>query len=166
MIKYLKSIIYVQLLVFSSLLFSCEKGSDVDKTIYVYKAKADYSKNVCVELSSDKTKITSNTCPGEGYNDCWFIKLEGGYLLNGTAGVNSGFLSITHEEYVQNYTGSPGADSLYKLLLDKDPFIEFYQFNDKHNVFYNENGHCGIDTAYLNYLILEDDLEKYFIRLK
>lgn len=153
------------LFVFNLLFLSCESGSDLDQMIYVYKTKADYTKNVCVELNLDKTRITSNYAPN-GVDSRWPVKLIEGYLLNGTFGANTGFLSITNEEYNQNYNTSPGADSLYKLLLEKDPFIEFYEFNDTKNVFYSESGAYGIDTMYINHLIKEDNLDKYFIRIK
>ncbi len=156
----------IPLFVFISLSFSCETGSVDYERIYVYKTKTDYSDNVCVQLTSDKSKISSYPGPGEGGPWYWPVELAEGYLLNGTRGANSGFLSITNEEYNQNYNTSPGADSLYKLLLDKDPFVEFYQFDDTKNVFYNESGAYGIDTAYINHLIKESNLEKYFIRIK
>ena len=155
----------IPVFIFISLSFSCESGSDIDEMIYVYKTKADYTKNVCVELDPDKTKVTSFYAPNS-INSRWPVRLTDNYVLNGTLGSNSGFLSITNEEYNQNYSASPGADSLYKLLLDDDPYIEFYEFNDTKNVFYNESGANGIDTAYINHLIREDNLEKYFIRIK
>ncbi len=155
----------IPLFIFILLSFSCESGSDIDEMIYVYKTKADYTKNVCVELDSKKTKITSNYAPFS-VNTRWPIKLINGYALNGTLGANSGYLSITNDEYKLNYDVSPSPDSLYKLLLDDDPFIEFYEFNDPKNVFYNENGAYGVDTAYINHLIKESNLEKYFIRIK
>ena len=160
----IKFIIFLFVLI--SLSFSCETGSVDYEWIFIYKTKTDYSDKVCVQLTADKSKISSYPGPGEGAPLYWPVELAEGYLLNGTRGVNSGFLSITNEEYNQNYSTSPGADSLYKLLLEKDPFIEFYEFNDTKNVFYNESGAYGIDTAYINHLIRENNLEKYFIRIK
>ncbi|NOQ26140.1 MAG: hypothetical protein GQ564_12315 [Bacteroidales bacterium] len=160
-IKFLISLIV--LILFS---FSCEVGSDDYKWIYIYKTKADYSNNVCVKLTIDKSKISSYPGPGEGEPKYWPVELTEGYLLNGTQGENSGILSITNEEYNQNYNASPGADSLYKLLLEKDPFIEFYKFNDTKNEFYSESGAYGVDTMFINYLIKEDNLDKYFIKIK
>ncbi|MFC2152707.1 hypothetical protein ACFLSE_09275 [Bacteroidota bacterium] len=148
-----------------SLFYSCDMGSVVDKYIYVYKTKADYSLNVCVELSSDKSWITGFPGPSDVSTELP-VTLAEGYILDGAMGSNSGFLSITNEEYIQNYAVSPGPDSLYKLLLDKDPFLEFYEFNDKKNVFYNESGVNGVDTAFINHLIREDNLQQYFIRVK
>ena len=57
-------------------------------------------------------------------------------------------------------------DTLYKLLIDKDPFISFYSRDDHDNRFWDENGAYGIDTAFINELIRKDKLENYFIKLK
>jgi hypothetical protein len=121
----------------------------------------DYSNNVPVELSVDKTKIISNS---SRLNDRWPIKLDSGYYLNGSMGVNSGYLSYTIEEY-NTVNPKPGVDSLYKLLIEKDPYLEYYQRNDD-GTFRDENGAYGIDTAMINDLIRADKLETYFDRLK
>ena len=146
-----------------SLFCSCEKVKNEDTTIQIYKfdTARDYSNNVPVELSLDKNRITSN--PSE-LNTRWPVKLASGYYLNGSMGVNSGYLSLTVEEY-NSYDIIPGVDSLFKLLIDKDPYLEYYQRNDD-GTFRNENGVYGIDTAFINDLIRKGKLEKYFDRLK
>ncbi|MFW5720889.1 MAG: hypothetical protein ACOCWW_00725 [Bacteroidota bacterium] len=135
-----------------------------DNELYVYKTKSDYSDNVAVELSKDKTSITSNYSPGDN-SDRYPIVLMNNYLLGGTFGINTGYLSITNTEYKQNYDVAPSPDSLYSLLLDKDPFVEFYYHPIGHNVFYDENN-GGLDTARINTIILNGELELYFERLK
>lgn len=155
----------ITILIFSvfNLFCSCEKVKNEDTTIQIYKfdSAKDYSNNVPVELSLDKNKITSN--PSE-LNTRWPIKLVSGYYLNGSMGVNSGYLSLTVEEY-NSYDIIPGVDSLFKLLVEKDPYLEYYQRNDD-GTFSNENGAFGIDTAMINDLIRIDKLENYFDRLK
>ena len=64
----------------------------------------------------DKTKITSNSSE---LNERWPVKLISGYYMNGSMGVNSGYLSLTVEEY-NSYDIIPSVDSLFKLLVEKD----------------------------------------------
>ncbi|MEA1875149.1 MAG: hypothetical protein U9N51_12105 [Bacteroidota bacterium] len=130
----------------------------------IYKTKNDYSENVPVELSKDNTRITSFSGP-RGFSDRYPLKLTNNYLLGGTFGINTGFLSITKTEYKENYDVAPGPDSLYALLIDKDPFKEFYYHNRGYDVFCNEDID-GLDTARINDIIMNGELELYFERLK
>jgi|WetSurMetagenome_2_1015567.scaffolds.fasta_scaffold49041_1 hypothetical protein len=141
-------------------LFSCERGGDyID--LYVYKTKADYSSKVSVKLSVDKSRITA--APGPQDVDTtknWPMILADGYFLNGIFGsYNTGFLTIEKKDYY-SWPKFPGSDSLYKLILDKEPFTMFYYFSDKSGILRNENG--SIDTAKINQLITDGDLEEYF----
>ncbi len=142
---------------------SCEKVKVDDSIIQVYKFKEgkDYSNNVPVELSLDKSKITSNS---SCLSSIWPMKLDSGYFLNGSMGVNSGYLSLTREEY-NAYDIMPGVHSLYKLLIEADPYLEYYEFSDD-GTFSSENGAFGIDTLKINDLIRTQKLENYFERLK
>jgi hypothetical protein len=142
---------------------SCERGYDRDTTIEIYKFKAgkDYSNNVPVELSEDNERITS--APGS-INTRWPIELTDNYCLNGSMGVNSGYLSLTIAEY-NSLDIIPGVDSLYNLLTEKEPYIEYYRRHDD-GTFNDENGAYGIDTALINHLIRTNSLETYFERLK
>ncbi len=143
------------------LISSCEKDGEFE-TLWVYKTKADYSDKVTVKLASDKKRVTAFPGPWD-IDYRWPIKLNNGYYLNGVfGGINTGITKLTKEEY-SDYPVALGSDSLYKLLIDKDPFTEFYEFEDKDNVFDSDT---GIDTIKLNQLINENNLEKYFIRLK
>jgi hypothetical protein len=144
-----------------NLFCSCEKVKDKDTLIQIYKFKTiDYSNNVPVELSDDKDKITS--APGNITRVP--VKLSDNYYLNGSMGVNTGYLSLTIEEH-NNLEIKPGIDSLYNLLIEKDPYLEYYYRHDD-GTFRNENGVYGIDTAMINDLIRTDKLENYFDRLK
>jgi len=92
-----------------------------------------------------------------------YFKLTNGYLLNGIfGGSNTAFLSVDKKDYY-NWALYPGSDSLFKLILDDDPFMEFYYYRDEHNEFSNNN---GLDTAKMNQLIKDGQLEKYFERIK
>jgi hypothetical protein len=142
---------------------SCERGYDRDTTIQIYKFKPgkDYSTNVPVELSQDNEQITS--APGT-VNTRWPTELTDNYYLNGSMGVNSGYLSLTTEEY-NSLDSKPGVDSLYNLLIEKEPYLEYYQRNDD-GTFYNESEANGVDTALINKLIRTNRLETCFERLK
>jgi len=155
-------LIIILILVILNPFCSCEKVKVDDTIIQIYKFKSskDYSNYVPVGLSDDKNRITS--APGNIYR--WPVKLIDDYYLNGSMGVNSGYLSLTIEEH-NAYEIKPGVDSLYKLLIEKDPYLEYYQRNDN-GTFRDENGAYGIDTAHINLLIRNNQLEKYFKRLK
>lgn len=156
----MKNILGVIIILF--LFNTCEKVMTVDKTIWVYQTKGDYDTNVPVALSYDKTKI--NSIPGN-INTRWPVALANNYVLNGSMGVNTGYLSITIEDWI-HMDITPSVDTLFKYLIDADPFISFYQREDKNNLFWTENGAYGIDTAHINLLIRNNQLEKYFKRLK
>lgn len=151
----------ILLLCIFGLFFSCEKVKVEDTLIQIYKFKTiDYSNNVPVELSDDKNKITS--APGNIFR--MPVKLVNDYYLDGSMGVNSGYLSIIIEEH-NSLEIKPGIDSLYNLLVEKDPYIEYYYRHDD-GTFRNENSIYGIDTALINILIRSNKLEGYFKRLK
>jgi len=95
----------------------------------VYKTKADYSKYVPVNLSDDKSKITSYPAPQDVYTNGKLAlptPLPHEFWLdNRGIGPNSCFIKITYEEYAK-MPQSPSPDELYKLIIDKDPFTEMY----------------------------------------
>lgn len=140
---------------FILLVISCDKGFDQDKTIHVHKPKQDYSSYVPVEFSQDQKTITS--APGRIDSP---IKLVQGFFMGNTMGQNTAYLSITIEEYNSHDPLLP-IDSLYKYILETDPFLEYYisEDNDLRNDF-------GVDTLLINNLIRESNLTKYFTRLK
>ena len=137
------------------LVLSCNKGRDQDGTIHVHKPKQDYSSYVPVALSQDKTKITS--APGRGGPP---VRLVQGYFLGSTMGVNTAYLSLTREEY-NSHDPLLGIDSLYKYIMEPDPFLEYYVSEDIE--LRNED---GIDTILINDLIRENKLTEYFAQLK
>jgi len=75
-------------------------------------------------------------------------------------GINTAYLSLSIEEY-NSYDPILGVDSLYNYIMEKDPFLEYYISED--NELRNED---GIDTAFINYLIMENNLAMYFTQLK
>ncbi len=156
----MKALIIILGLIF----FSCEKGGDYE-WLYIYKTKSDYSNKVSVELSPDKSKIVAAPGPHDvDTTSNWPQELANGYLLNGIlGGSNTAFLSIDKKDYYE-WPLYPGSDSLFKLIIDKDPFTELYYYSDEHNEFWNDD--TGLDTAKMNRLIKDGQLEKYFERIK
>jgi len=152
----------LNLLLLIVVLSSC-KEKDTTITIWVYQTKFDYSKNVAVELSPDKTKITS--APTGTISTQPPVKLIDNYLLNGSYGPNTGYTSMTIDEY-NKYAIKPGVYTLDSLLIDKDPYISFYERVDENSRFINGKGAFGIDTAFINYLISKGELKNYFNKLK
>jgi hypothetical protein len=113
-----------------------------------------------VELSDDKNKITS----APGNISRMPVKLADDYYLGGSLGVNTGYLSFTIEEH-NAFEIKPGVDSLYNLIIERNPYLEYYYRHDD-GTFKNENGIYGIDTAMINTLIRADKIETQFKRLK
>jgi hypothetical protein len=96
----------------------------------VYRTRADYSANVPVMLSSDRSSIVSYP----DVKDIYFngklsvpVRLaDGFYLDNRGIGPGVAFLSYTYEEY-SRLTATPPSEELMRRLLDKDPLREMYQ---------------------------------------
>lgn len=152
-----------QLILFGLMLISCEKGGE-EISLHIYKTKSDYLNKVSVQMSDDKTKIIAAPGPTDvDTSSNWPKKLVNGYLLGGIfGGSNTAFLTLDKKDYY-NWPLYPGSDSLLKLIIDKDPFTELYYYRDEHNVFDTGN---GLDTAKMNQLIKDGQLEKYFKRIK
>lgn len=148
------------------LLLSCKVSDNKTKVSYVgpaaiiYKTKADYSKNVPVTLSADKSHIVSYPAAQDVYFNgvlAYPTPLAKGFLLdNRGITANSAFLKLTYEEYAR-LNPVPGLEDLYKLIIDKDPFIEIYNLGTRRR-FTNE-------THDIN-LLIEKHRLKEFKRLK
>src|SRR5688572_17977141 len=90
----------------------------------VYKTKANYNNLVSVELSDDKTKITSYPAPTDVIADKGYASpslLHSDYLLdNRGISKNSAFIKMTYEEYSRLQT-APSLKELFEMIVDKDP---------------------------------------------
>jgi len=96
----------------------------------IYKTRSDYSHNVAVILSDDKSRITSYPDVSDIVKQgerVYPTALAGGFLLdNRGIGPQVAFLSITYEEFM-HYPKTPFSDDLFRLLVDTDPLVEMYQ---------------------------------------
>ena len=160
---------------FLFLTISCDRNNGVDccdePLLRIYKMKGDYIKNVCIGLTDDKTRILvypgpTDNCGDPGDNP--YTMLDG-YYLDGCCnyGLNSAYLSITKEEYQEIFPISK--DSMMKLILDSDPYLEYY-LDENHLLGIKEppdtTPYFTLDTAWLNEIIINKELDKYFTKLK
>lgn len=156
---------YIFLSLFLLFMNSCEKISDKGDLLVVYKTRQDYSRNIYVRVNDDRTKITVFPSVSDVDTIKIPVRLVKGYYLgtgrNGENGVESSATSLT----VDTYKLYISPDSLLKLVIDFDPFLEYYECTENTTIdlFRNEN---GIDTVKLNDVIVNNELEKYFDRLK
>ncbi len=90
--------------------------------------------------------------------------MKQGYYLDGCCnyGINSAYLSVTKLEYQKLYPIPE--DSIMELILDKDPYIEYCL--DENKVLGTNETNGNIDTAFLNEIIVSQELGKYFTKIK
>ncbi|MFO7851913.1 MAG: hypothetical protein R6X28_05575 [Bacteroidales bacterium] len=160
--------------------FSCEKGPATTAPGFaVYKTKGDYFYNVSVgtnekgelyhypafynprynSISDGRIKITED--------DTIYIfraRLIDGYIFGGEIGENSIFLDFTFKEYINyeidnNCSGVP-LEILSEHILDADPFLELYLDPNMPRKYEMS------DTALINQMIRDNELGKYFEKIK
>lgn len=101
----------------------------------VYTTKSNYNNLVPVILNDDKTKIVSYPHPNDltySGKPAYPYELNKGYLLdNRGININVAFLSLNYSDYM-NLEKTPSPDSLYELIIDKDPIVEMYNCGNRH----------------------------------
>jgi hypothetical protein len=111
------------------------RGSKGPQAI-IYKTRGDYSKNVAVTLSDDKTKIVSYPAPQDVYTNgvlAYPTPLVKGYLLdNRGIGPNTAFIRLTYEEY-SKLSQAPSPDDLYNMIIDKNPVTRMYSIGSRYS---------------------------------
>jgi hypothetical protein len=104
-------------------------GTGAQAPCIIYKTRSDYSKNVPVTLSKDKSTIVSYPDIKDIYYDgklSYPVELEQGFLLdNRGIGPDVAFLGYTYEEY-SKLLQTPSTGEMMKRLLDADPLLEMY----------------------------------------
>ncbi len=156
--KYTKLFLFI---IFLTILSSCEEGNVSYTLIEIYKMKDNYSYYVPIGLSPDGKEIFS--VPGGTLEPP--TSLINGYWLNSTMGVNTAYVDIPIEDW-NKMTIIPSNDSLYNIIIEKDPYTEYYIRDDDNLKFLNNEPPNGLDTALMNQLIRTNRLEDYFKRLK
>jgi hypothetical protein len=108
---------------------SSGKTSISHPPIFIYKMKRDYSRNVPVLLSDDKTEIVSYPHPMDliGMNSKEFmpIRLHGRYFLD-RKGINKNvaFLNISYNNY-RKLRRPLTIEEIEKLITDRNPLSYF-----------------------------------------
>lgn len=100
----------------------------------IYRTKADYSKQVPVELTADKTQIASFPDVADIYRAGSLayptLLLDSFWLDNRGIGPNVAFLKLTYEDY-RALDGTPAVSELWDAILDPDPLVEMYQCGNR-----------------------------------
>ncbi len=159
-IQYPAFIIRYAVLVLSVLISAAPAGPLLSPQTIIYKTKADYSKYIPITLSEDRTKVLNYPDPKDVYFNgqlAYPTALAKGYWLdNRGIGPNSVFIKLTYQEYAK-LPAAPAPDELFKMILDKDPFIRIYSLGSRYQ-FKNE-------VAEINHIIESGGL-KHCKRLK
>jgi len=162
---------------FAVFLFStgCDKWFGTEKDyqgIRVYKTRADYFNNITVGMKKEEDRIyrTSDAIEKVIYTKSDTIpknriRLVEGYVWSGEGYFEDDvFLSMTFKDQIkwQNKYGliTMPVDTARKYILDREPYIEYYEVKDN-QMFFNKE-----DTVELNRIILESRLEEYFTKIK
>lgn len=137
--------------------------------ISIYKTRGNYYELVTIGMKGDK--IFRGSYTSERYkfdysnNDTVYkmrARLIDGYVLDReSSNEYDVFLGLTFKEYMRKETkyGYLPHDSIYKYIIDKDPYTEYYREN-------RSEGFSISDTAVINELIRKGELQKYFNREK
>jgi hypothetical protein len=97
----------------------------------VYKTIKNYDKNVAVQLSEDKQRITAYPHPYDVSADSYPTTLKNGYLLdNRGIGKNTAFISLTYEEYAA-LRKPPSIKELDSMIIDRNPIDEMYNCGNR-----------------------------------
>lgn len=146
---------------------SCVKTEAQYPGVSVYKTRGDYFDKITAGIKNNKIfRFPAGPRPQDTLIKRR-IKLVNDYVLDGEADLeHDAFLISTTKELMEwekkyNRLGMP-ADTVWKYMLDQDPYIEFYRAKDRD--MFNFEG--VLDTTGLNQIILDGQLEKYFNKLK
>lgn len=147
-------------------LIGCERfeiGSSDAGPMTIYKTRQDYSDYLSVSLTPDKSKISSYPGPTDIDNGNKAILLKDDYKTS-LIWLDYVYTDIKlndweriwdsiHDNHIQT------SQFLYDHIIDFDPFVEFY-IDYERIVDYNP------DTVFLNTIIKNGELNKYFERVK
>lgn len=122
-------------------LFSCAPLVDLSQVEFdgpptvIYKVSDGFVNLVPVVLNKEKTKVVAYPAPKDMYNPKGELRFptplgKGYYLDQIGVGLNTAYISLTIEEYAQMET-PPTLDSLYQLIIDKDPFKRMYNLGNR-----------------------------------
>lgn len=160
----MKAVKIITVIIFSVCFNACEKGAiDAADDLHVFKFRGDYSRNIFVMVNEERTQISAIPDPKRDSTVwAWPQELELDYWLNGI-GFNPPRTVVTSVK-IEDYKEHIPADSLFELIIDFDPFLEYYICSDrsKFSYFYNDN---GLDTLKLIEVIEKGELKNYFRKI-
>lgn len=148
----------------------CEKaGKEVlEPGLSIYKTQNDYFNNVHTNLMDGEVYYKQSLrgkVVVEDNGDVHYkfrVNLIDGYILADEHSSTAAFLNYTNKEYyemeIQGFL--PSLDEIENSIIDSDPFLEFYYDPTYPRVFEMS------DTARINEIIKNGEIEKYFERLK
>lgn len=121
---------------------SCEKiggkngGECQEPPTTVVKFKGEYADKVCVLLDAGKTRIVGypspSDCAGDTVRHALQALADGYYIARcGLYGINSAILKVTRKEYNEGVSIGKSKEEIYGNILDKDPFLEYYEDRDE-----------------------------------
>jgi len=125
----------VLLLIFMVLFSCCERnkalttdGENALKPVVIYKTTKDYSENIPIVMDEAKEKIIAYPATTDVSNNKRPTQLANGFLLD-NFGIqkNTVYTSYTIEEY-RNLGKQPDLKTLGIKIVDKNPFVEMYQY--------------------------------------
>lgn len=175
-------------LLLAALLIGCEKEeASLGPKVKLYRTNANYIDNVAATINSDgSVHFVSNANPHINNGDTIYntsrIALANGYVLDAEGlipfdGLSSVFLNLTFKEvYIIGNDNrlSYVIDNIesQNLVLDSDPYLEVYEDNTPDRMFDNyfwrtmETPFSHSDTAFLNQVIRNGEITKYFKQIK
>ncbi|MCK4662922.1 MAG: hypothetical protein KAT68_08660 [Bacteroidales bacterium] len=174
-----KIVIFLLITFFTVSIFTyCIKHEVLAPPYTIYKTKGNYNDLIFIGLSKDKKMVNSFPGPNGVYviiNEDTIFKiptiLHQGYLLD-NKGIpvieNAAFIDITYKEFSK--LDSPlSQEEMLNMIIDDDPFTEVWKGN--RGEFKSIAGHftCPEYKAAIekiNEIIDNDELDKYFERLK
>jgi len=148
----------------------CEKvGKEVlEPGLSIYKTQNDYFNNVHTNLMDGEvyyiqsllSKVTIDDNGDAHY--IFRVNLIDGYILAAEHSSTAAFLKYTNKEYYEMELQGfhPSMDEIENSIIDADPFLEFYYDPAYPRVFEMR------DTARINEIIKNGEIEKYFKKAK
>lgn len=145
--------------------------------ISIYKTNGDYFDLVTIGMKEGNVVRTPTflnsldkfIIQGKDTIYKYRIRLKNGYVLDGEATESKDvFLKLNFSQYKilekKLFPGIPH-DSLKYYILDRDPYLEFYQDRSSSPKRFGDSFKYA-DTAEINAIILEGKLNEYFTKLK
>ena len=159
--------------------FSCIKQEVTAPGLAIYKTKGDYFNNVSVTMKKNGDIIfyPDYHSPGRNSIDSRIkiteddtiytrrAKLISGYIISAEIEERSIFVDFTFKEYLKYEINNPHVGGvpenvLIEHILDDDPFLELYIDPNRPRKYELS------DTALINQMIRNGELEKYFEKIK